>query len=78
MRSGRRPEPRIVDPATHPTPDVCLRVAAAFLRCDTRTLRRRILDGHLTAYRDGAVYRISVRALAEYKTYHTEAGIDAA
>lgn len=75
---GRKPEPRIIDPHTHPTPDVCLRVAADFLRCDSRTLRRRIEAGYLTAYRDGAVYRITIHALVAYKAYHTESGIDAA
>jgi len=67
-----------VDPASYPKPDAGLTVAAEFLGCDPRTLRRRIESGHLTAYRDGGVYRISVRALVAYKHFHTESGIDAA
>lgn len=78
MKTGRKPEPRILDPHTHPRPDVCLEVAAAFLGCDPRTLRGRIADGHITAYKDQGVYRIAVRALVAYKQFHTEAGTDAA
>lgn len=78
MKSGRQREPRIIDPACHPRPDVCLRVAAAFLNVDPRTLKTRIVRGDLTAYIDGGVYRISVKRLAAYKRYHTDEGIDAA
>lgn len=64
---SRRREPPIVDPATHPTRDVGLRVAAAFLNVHEETLRRRIEEGLLPAYRDGKVYRIRVASLVRYK-----------
>lgn len=66
MKSTRRPEPRIQDPATHPRRVVCLRVAAAFLEINERTLRARIESGAIDARRDGKVYRISVDALVRY------------
>lgn len=66
-RRGRRREPDIIDPATHPTPDVCLRVAAHFLRISKPTVRARIEEGQLPALRDGDVVRVRVRDLVEYK-----------
>ena len=73
----RGPQPRITDPSNHPTRDVCLRVAAEFLGMDHRTLKSRIKKGHITAYNDGRVYRVSVSRLAAYKQYHTDEGTDA-
>lgn len=45
----RRTEPRIVDPATHPRRYVCLRVAAAYLEVDRRTLNKYLDSGLLDA-----------------------------
>lgn len=67
IRRGRRPEPFIVDPATHPRSSVCLTVAADFLGLDERTVRDRIDRGELSAWRDGKVYRI---ALSDLVVYH--------
>lgn len=67
MRHSRRPEPRIVDPSTHPRRLVCLRVAAAYLDLDERTLRARLESGAIEAQRDGKVYRIAVDALVRYR-----------
>ncbi len=66
-RRGRRKEPDIADPATHPTDDVCLRVAARFLRISKPTVRARIDDGQLPALRDGDVCRIRVSDLVAYQ-----------
>jgi excisionase family DNA binding protein len=66
MKSGRRKEPWIQNPATHPRRAVCLRVAAHFLDVDERTLRSRLESGALPATRDGKVYRISVDDLVRY------------
>ncbi len=71
MKSNRRPEPRIQDPATHPRRSVCLRVAADFLQINERTLRARIEAGVIEARRDGKVYRISVDALVRYSAQAT-------
>lgn len=62
----RRAEPRIVDPATHPRREVGLRVAAEYLGLDERTVRARIEEGRLPAYRDGKVYSISIADLVQY------------
>lgn len=67
MRGHRRAEPRIVDPATHPRRDVCLRVGAIYLAMDERTLRARIEAGAIAARRDGKVYRINVDELVRYQ-----------
>lgn len=66
-RGGRRPEPRIVDPATHPRDSVCLSVAADYLGLDHRTVLARIEDRKLKAVRDGKVYRIAVSDLVSYR-----------
>lgn len=64
---SRTPEPRLVDPATHPRRSVGLKVGADFLGMGERTLRRRIEEGLIPAYRDGKLYRIKVRELVRYK-----------
>lgn len=66
-RRGRQKEPRIVNLATHPRRDVCLRVAAEYLRINERTLRARIEVGRLHAMRDGKSYRISLASIAAYE-----------
>lgn len=66
MKSGRRKEPFIEDPTTHPRRQVCLRVAAHFVGVDERTLRARIESGAIEAVRDGKVYRIHVEELIRY------------
>lgn len=65
-KKSRSPEPRIVDPATHPKSSVCLSVAAEFLELDERTVRARIESGELKALRDGKVYRIALSDLMAY------------
>lgn len=67
MSHRRRADPRIVNIDTHPRPIVCLRVAAAFLHLDERTVRARIEDGRLPAVRDGKAYQI---ALSDLRAYH--------
>lgn len=74
---GRRPD-RISDPYTHQPQEVCLRVAAEYLGCSPRTLKRLIRDGCITALHYDNIWRISVLKLAAYKRYHTEEGTDAA
>lgn len=66
MRPGRRAEPRIVDPATHPRRYVSLVVAAEYLEVDRKTLeklgipttpfgqRRKILVADLIAWEANA------------------------
>lgn len=67
MSRPRRPEPRIVDPATHPRKLVSLVVAAAFLECDRRTLNKYIKLGML-AYEDRATRRkIAVAELVAFQ-----------
>ena len=73
--SGRRREPAISNPASHPRREVILRVAAEYLGLSARTLRARIEAGQLPARRDGRVYRISLDALIAYRLAHME-GID--
>jgi excisionase family DNA binding protein len=74
-RGGRRAEPRIVDPATHPRKRVGLRVAALFLDVDERTMRARIETGEIPAWRDGRVYRIEVSDLVRYRARRVGWGI---
>ena len=65
-KGGRRLEPRIVDPTTHPRQIVGLRVAADFLGLNERTVRARIEDGKLKAIHDGRVYLIALSDLLAY------------
>lgn len=67
MSGGRRAEPRILDPQTHPRSSVSLSVAAEFLGVDKRTLRKRIDLGKFPAWRDEKVYRINVQDLIAYE-----------
>jgi excisionase family DNA binding protein len=62
----RRAEPLITDPSAHPRSSVCLRVAARYLGLNERTVRARIEQGDLPAWRDGKVYRITVQDLQAY------------
>jgi excisionase family DNA binding protein len=64
---SRRPEPPLVDPAHDPRRAVGLANAARFLGVHERTLRRRIEEGLLPAYRDGKVYKIRIAALVRYQ-----------
>jgi hypothetical protein len=66
-RSGRRAEPRIVDPKTHPRQKVGLRVAALYLEIDERTLKARVDEGLIECEIDGRVYRFSLTVLVAYK-----------
>ena len=63
---SRHPEPPLVDPVRDPRRAVGLAVAAKFLGVHEETLRRRIEEGLLPAYRDGKVYKIRVTALVRY------------
>ena len=65
-RRGRRAEPSIQDPSTHPRTHVSLRVAAEFLGFNERTVAARTNEGKLRAERDGRVWRIAVMDLADY------------
>jgi excisionase family DNA binding protein len=67
MTRGRRAEPWITDPASHPRANVSLRVAAKFLGLHERTVRARIDEGRLKGWRDGNVYRVSLAGLVVYK-----------
>lgn len=69
LTKGRRPAPRIVDPASYPTSDVCLRVAAEFLGLNARTVLARIDEGQIDGWRDGKVYRITVSSLVAYAAH---------
>jgi len=64
---SRHREAPIVDPATCPRRRVYLATAAAYLGMHERTVRRRIEEGLIPAFRDGKVYRISVAALVRYQ-----------
>jgi excisionase family DNA binding protein len=64
---SRHREAPLVDPATDPRRDVGLAVGAQFLGMHEETLRRRIEEGRISAFRDGKVYRISVKALVRYQ-----------
>ena len=64
---SRQREAPIVDPTKCPRRCVYLATAAAFLGVNERTLRRRIEEGLIPAFRDGKVYRISVAALVRYQ-----------
>jgi excisionase family DNA binding protein len=62
-----KPHPRILDPATHPRSSVCLAVAAEWLGLHERTVKARIEEGALPAWRDGKVYRIALADLRAYE-----------
>ena len=68
QRPGGRPrEPRILNIATHPRPHVSLTVAAEYLGLHEQTVRARIEDGRLRAFRDGRAYRITPKDLDDYQ-----------
>ena len=66
-KAGRRREPSILDPLTHPKSSVCLRVAAEFLGMDIRTLRSRINLGKIPVWQDEKIYRINIEDLIAYQ-----------
>jgi len=66
MRS-RRAEPRIVDPATHPRRYVSLRVAAAYLEVDPKTLNKYLDDDLLEYLQFGRRRKIEVRELLAFE-----------
>lgn len=63
---SRQREAPLVDPAADPRKTVGLAVGAGFLKMHPETLRARIEAGLVTAWRDGNIYRISVRSLVRY------------
>ncbi len=67
MRAIHRAQPRIVDLATDPRSSCNLAVAAEVLGLDERSVRARIEDGRLKAFRDGKVYRIALADLRAYE-----------
>lgn len=74
MRSrGRRPEPRIQDPATHPRQYVSLAVAADFLEIDRKTLNIYLLDRTLAFQQLPRRRRIEVAELVAFKERTTVA-----
>jgi hypothetical protein len=68
----RRPEPRIVDPITHPRKTVGLRVAAEYLDMDERTLCARIERGLLPAVHDGRVWSIKLSDVVHYDEWRRQ------
>ena len=64
---SERHQAALVDPATDPRRSVGLACAARYLGMHEETLRGRIEQGLLPAFRDGKVYRIKVAALVRYK-----------
>lgn len=75
MKTGRPPEPPLLDPAHDPRREVGLAVAARYLGLHERALRRRLEEGLLPAWRDGKVYRIAVAALVRYRRSRRESSI---
>lgn len=75
LSKGRRREDRIVDITTHPRSSVCLAVAAEFLELDKRTVRARIDDGSLRAWKDAAngTIRVDLHVLLAYQDKRRQA-----
>lgn len=72
---ARRPEPRIVDPATHPRRHVSLVVAAAYLEVDRKTLNKWLDAGMLSFEDRGSRRRIAVAELVDFEArQHRPAG----
>lgn len=67
-RVSRKPEPRIVDPDTHPRPFVSLTVAARFLDIDRRALIHFIAAGQIAAYAQGRMRKVRVADLVAFKS----------
>ena len=70
---SRHREAPIVDPFNDPRRDVGLAAGAEFLGVHRNTLRRRIEEGLIPAWRDGKVYRIRIAALVRYQRNPPEA-----
>lgn len=63
----RRSQRPLTDPRTDGRETVCLRVAAAYLHMNERTLRARIDDKRIVAHQDGKVYRIACAEIVAYE-----------
>lgn len=68
----RRVEPRIVDPTTHPRRYVSLRVAAAYLEVDPRTLNKYLDSGLLEFEWFDRRRKIAVAELVAYERRRRE------
>lgn len=68
-RTPRKPEPRIVDPATHPVDPVNISVAADFLKIDRKAVYDYIDDGSLTVKRRGRMRRIALAELIRFRRW---------
>jgi hypothetical protein len=67
MRRPRQPEPRIVDPSTHPQKWVNLSVAAEFLGMDRRALHLYIAEGVVTVEPRGRRYKMHIDEAVRFK-----------
>lgn len=65
--SGRRGEPRLLDPATHSRRYVSVRTAAKYLEVDERTLRKYLDAELLECLVVGARRKIDVADLAAFE-----------
>lgn len=74
MSPRRHAEPRILDLATHPRRFVSLRVAAAYLEVDRKTLNKYIDCGSLAAIWFGRRRKIAVREIAAFEGRQRKAG----
>lgn len=65
----REPEPRIVDPATHPREWVCFSVAAQFLGMNRRALAIWASDGHVRAEFRGRWRKIHIKEVVRFQAW---------
>jgi excisionase family DNA binding protein len=63
----RRAEPRIVDPATHPRRYVSLRVAAAYLEVNEKTLAKYLASGQIAFTQFGSRRKLRVDDLVAFE-----------
>lgn len=70
-RAPRKPEPRIVDPTTHPGP-VNFTVAAEFLGISRHDVMAYVDEGELTAIWVGRRRRIQPAELARFKKWREQ------
>lgn len=66
----RRPQPVILDLATHPRPYVTVRALARYLETDPRTILRLIHEGALEAVQVGRHWRIPTEVARQ--KFHVE------